>query len=86
MYDEFEDAGRKRTRSQPRTWLIIVLAVVVALAVVGGAVPSLLNQHRVDRSNGLAVKYGLATSTKQVSVTLPLVRLSQAPAGQTETC
>src|SRR6266487_690097 len=68
MDDEFEAAGRKQTRHQPRTWLIIVLAVVVALAVVGGAVPTLLNQHLVDRSNGLAVKYGLATSTKHVSL------------------
>jgi hypothetical protein len=67
VWDEFDDDSRSGTRRLPPTWQIVVLAVGVGLLAIGGAA-AFVNQSRVARSNRLAVKYGLATSTKHVSL------------------
>src|SRR5437870_12391019 len=67
MYDEFESDGHSNARPV-RRWLLIVFVVVVGLAIVGAGAGFLLNHNRVDRANKDAVKYGLAGSTKHVSL------------------
>jgi hypothetical protein len=64
MYDEFDEADRKR----PRTWQIVVLALGAGLLVIGGAA-AVINHQRVNRANGYAVKYGAAASTGQATIT-----------------
>src|SRR6266496_1961274 len=66
MYDEFD--GGSRTRPVQR-WLLVALAVVVGLTALGAGGAVLLQRHRVTQANTKAVKYGLASSTKHVSVT-----------------
>jgi hypothetical protein len=66
VYDDFDDDGRNATRHLPPVWVIAVLTLGVVIAVMVGAM-ALINHNRVARSNRLAVKYGLATSTKDVS-------------------
>jgi hypothetical protein len=63
VYDDFDDVRRVR---RP-TWQIVVVAIGVGALVIGSAA-ALMNQNRVAHSNRLAVKYGLATSTKHVSL------------------
>lgn len=67
MWDEFDDDSRSGTRRLPPTWQLVILAIGVASLVIVGAA-ALLSHSRVARSNGLAVKYGIATSTKHVSL------------------
>jgi hypothetical protein len=68
VYDDFDDDDRRSwTRRRPPTWQIVVLAIGAGLLVIGGAA-AIVSHHRVAHSNRLAVKYGLATSTKQVSL------------------
>lgn len=64
MYDDFDDS---RTRRLPPTWQLAVLAIGAAVLLIGAAA-ALVNHNRVARSKRLAVKYGLATSTKDVSL------------------
>jgi hypothetical protein len=66
MYDEFEFDGQQHA---VRRWLRIVFLVVVGLAIVGVGAGALLSHQRIDRANKDAVKYGVASSTKHVSLT-----------------
>src|SRR5438067_2687843 len=68
MYDAFEFDSQSQVRPV-RRWLQIVFLVVLGLAIVGAAAGVLLSHLRVDRANRDAVRYGLATSTKHVSLT-----------------
>jgi hypothetical protein len=68
MYDEFDDDEKSRSKRRPPTWQIIVLIVGAGLLLLGAA-SAVINHQRVQHSNHLAVKYGLASSTKNVSLT-----------------
>jgi hypothetical protein len=67
MYDEFDG----QPQAHPvRRWLRIVFLAVVGLAIVGVGGGVILSHHRIDRANKDAVKYGVASSTKHVSLTV----------------
>jgi hypothetical protein len=68
MYDEFEFDGQERAHPV-RRWLRTGFLVVLGLAIVGTGAGVLVSHHRVDRANKDAVKYGVAGSTKHVSLT-----------------
>jgi hypothetical protein len=67
MYDEFEEDSNDNARRRPPTWQVVVLAIGAGLLLIGGAA-AVLNHSRVQHSNQLAAKYGLASSTSDVSV------------------